>query len=149
MVATPRPSNGNRQGRGRQSSPLAAAPSGQVLPAGTAPNDDGDLLVILGISIAAASVTLLGIGWMLTERRDDDSPVPIPATGPRPRSADLDAANGPAAVAARRARRRSTGHDPVLAAMGLEDDDGGEAPADPAAGSAREGRPMPRRGRPG
>jgi len=80
----------------------------------------GDLLLLLGIVVGVAAVALLGIGWMLAVRGRDDEP---------------EAAHGARAAEneARRARRRTraAGHDPVLAAMGLEDD---HPPGDEAGG---------------
>ena len=88
-------------------SSVLAAPSGGSPESGT-----GDLLVLLGIVVGVAAVALLATGWMLATRGRDDEP---------------EAAHAAriAASGARRARQRTrvAGHDPVLAAMGLEEDD--------------------------
>jgi hypothetical protein len=91
---------------------------------GSAPLDGGpqepgidDLLVLLGVVVGVTAFGLLATGWMLAGRSRDDEPHAAPART--------------AASEARRARRRSraAGHDPVLAAMGL-DDDPTDRPAD-------------------
>lgn len=111
--------------------------------------DDGtaELLLLLAAIVSAATVALLGTGWMLAARGRDEERSPVASGG----AARNDAAIQAAAVHARRARRRSTlnaAHDPVLAAMGL-DDPYGDDPGAPPRGAARGADPRPRRDRRG
>jgi hypothetical protein len=98
----------------------AGAPRG-TSPGGVGPLDAGsgtrevdDLLLVLGIVVGVAAVVLLMTGWLLAARIRDDESEP----------AEADAT--PAMRA--RQRARATGRDPVLAAMGLDDE---ASPLDP------------------
>jgi hypothetical protein len=74
----------------------------------------GDLLLVLGIVVGVAAAVLLMTGWLLATRTRDDEREPAEAEAKR----------------ALRARRgaRAPGRDPVLAAMGLDDE---ASPPDP------------------
>jgi hypothetical protein len=89
--------------------PAATDPALPAQVGGDAEGPDSDqLLLLLGIVVGGAAVTLVGTGWLLTARTRDDDP---------------DAAAAAAADARRaRQRARAAGHDPVLAAMGLDEE---------------------------
>lgn len=102
-----------------------------------------DLLLLLAVIVSVATIALLGTGWMLAARGRDDERSPLASLG----AARTDAAIRAAAIREHRTRRRSTlhaAHDPVLAAMGLDDADDDDTPA-PARGAARGAGPRPRR----
>jgi hypothetical protein len=89
--------------------PAATDPALPAQVGGDGEGPDGDqLLLLLGIVVGGAAVTLVGTGWLLTARTRDDEP----------------GAAASAAAEERRARQRAraAGHDPVLAAMGLDED---------------------------
>ncbi len=118
-----------------QRSPSASAGMGdRPLEDETTATDRGDLILLLGVIVAVATIALLGTGWLLASREREDEA----------------AGTGETAVALRRARRRRTtaavlpAHDPVLAALGLDEADGG--PPAPLRGSARGAAPRPRKG---
>jgi hypothetical protein len=101
------------------------------------------LLLLLGVVVSVAAVTLLGTGWMLASRARDDEPEPSPRAAARRLGGRSSAAAD--AIEERRARRRARqlpGHDPVLAAMGLD----AEEPKDPTRGVARGATPRSRPG---
>jgi hypothetical protein len=86
---------------------LAAAPNLATAPADT--RDVGELLLVLGIVVGVVAVALVATGWLLAARtRDDDRDTAQVGTTPAGRA---------------RRRARASGHDPVLAAMGLDDDE--------------------------
>jgi hypothetical protein len=95
---------------GAPSSLLAATPA-----AGERTVDE--LLLVLGIVVGVAAVALLMTGWLLSARTGDDDRGPTQAEATRGSRA--------------RRRARAAGHDPVLAAMGLDDE---ASPPDPDGG---------------
>lgn len=109
--------SGSRRGTRAASSdgvPLYAprgAGRGGVHPFDARPGEQevDDLLLVLGIVVGVAAFVLLMTGWLLAARTRDDGREPAPAEAPRAMRA--------------RQRARATGHDPVLAAMGLDDDE--------------------------
>lgn len=154
--ADPSPDNGESPGDAAPRGTAGGSPRASDTPAGLLEGDpggpaSGDLLLMLGVVLGVATVALLGTGWMLAARSRDDEPEPVAAsTGHGPLHA---AATGRAAeIEERRARRRAQrmpGHDPVLAALGLDADDEADAGLAPRRGTARgatpTSRPTPRR----
>jgi hypothetical protein len=102
----------------------------------------GNLLLLLGVVVSVATVALLGTGWMLASRGRDEELEPSPghASGRAARGRGAAAADGIEERRARRRAQRLPGHDPVLAAMGLDPDD----PPAPTRGSARGASPRSR-----
>jgi hypothetical protein len=98
------------------------------------------LLLLLGVVVSVAAVALLGTGWMLASRVRDDEPEAAPGdaggrlAGRNPSATSIEERR------ARRRARRLPGHDPVLAAMGLDPD----APPEPTRGVARGASPRSR-----
>jgi hypothetical protein len=140
-----RSDGGERQGRRRGDRPvgsptIVALPGGGEAPVdgGTEESGRGDLLLVLAGIVGVATVGLLGTGWMLASReREDEAPAGASAggAGPTPPHSPRDG---------RRAASRQAAHDPVLAAMGLEDPDDGAT--GPSRGAARGVAPRPKRG---
>jgi hypothetical protein len=103
-------------------------------PAGT---PRGDLLMLLAGIVTVATVALLGTGWMLASREREDEVAGGAAgeTGDPPGPRGTRRVRGAAGV--------HPAHDPVLAALGLDD------PADgshrPLRGAARGAAPRPRK----
>lgn len=100
-----------------------------------------DLLLLLGGIVALATIALLGTGWMLASRGREDEPAGEAAAT----EAGVENGNrGPARGRGRRSAGLQAAHDPVLAALGLDDpDDGSQRPL---RGAARGAAPRPRRG---
>lgn len=85
--------------------------------AGPGAREVDDLLLVLGIVVGVAAVALLMTGWLLAARTRDDE--------------ERRAAAAQTTRAARARRRaRAAGHDPVLAAMGLDGDDASQPDPD-------------------
>jgi hypothetical protein len=130
---------GRRRGGGAPLDPgSSGAPAAEEIPLGGEGTDTprGDLLLLLVGIVGVATVALLGTGWLLASReRDGEAAEPAETV---------------AGLRARRARRTAgikPAHDPVLAAMGLDEVDDAVSP--PARGGARGAAPRPRKGPPG
>ncbi|HEX6210955.1 MAG TPA: hypothetical protein VF136_09265 [Methylomirabilota bacterium] len=147
----PSPDSGEGPADGAPLGSTGGSPRASDTPAGLLEGDpggpgSGDLLLVLGVVLGVATVALLGTGWMLAARSRDDEPEPAAAStgqGRRPAAATGRAAE----IEERRARRRAQrlpGHDPVLAALGLDADDEADAGLAPRRGTARGATPTSR-----
>jgi hypothetical protein len=155
-ITDPSPDSIESSGDAAPRGTTGGSPRSSGTPAGLLEGDpagpaSGDLLLVLGLVLGVATVALLGTGWMLAGRSRDDEPEPAAAsTGQGGRHAA--AAGRTAEIEERRARRRAQrlpGHDPVLAALGLDADDEADAGLAPRRGTSRgatpTSRPTPRR----
>jgi hypothetical protein len=151
----PSPASGGTPTDGAPRASVGGSPRAGDAPGGLIEGDRGgpasaDLFLMLGIVVSVAAVTLLGTGWMLAARGRDEPARASALIGRGRRSAA--ATRHAAEIEERRSRRRSQrlpGHDPVLAALGLDVDDEADAGLAPRRGRARgvtpTSRPDPRR----
>lgn len=90
---------------------------------------DHTLVLLLAALLGVASVALLGTGWMLASRDNDENDPPVGLR--RPGASSPPDRWQAAATAARRTRQRaalSADSDPILASLGLNKPDGADAP---------------------
>jgi hypothetical protein len=124
-------------------SPRASdAPGGGLVEGNRGDPAAADLLLLLGVVVSVAAVTLLGTGWMLAVRGRDEPERASALSGRGRRTAE--ATRRAEGIEERRRRRRAQrlpGHDPVLAALGLDVDDEADAGPAPRRGTARGATP--------
>ena len=131
--ARPDPASSND---GAQRSP-GASPSTSGVPTPAGGRDDLGLFMLVG-TLAVGTVALVGSAWVIVAGRRERLAATAPAQ-PRPTDPGVIAATIVEQRALRRARLRSS-DDPILAAMGLPDEDATPNAAPPRRTGPRSGR---------